>query len=194
MEPVSRVEGTAVPLDRADVDTDQIIPAVYLKRIERTGYGPFLFDEWRKDPSFVLNDERYAGASILLTGPNFGSGSSREHAPWALEDYGFRAIVAPSFADIFRNNCLKIGLLPVELPAESVRALMDAVLDDPTTRIVVDLEERRVTAPAVEESFEIDDFTRWRLLEGLDDIGLSLRHEAEIAAYEATRASWLPTA
>jgi 3-isopropylmalate/(R)-2-methylmalate dehydratase small subunit len=194
MEPVSRVEGTAVPLDRADVDTDQIIPAVYLKRIERTGYGPFLFDAWRKDPSFVLNDERYAGASILLTGPNFGSGSSREHAPWALEDYGFRAIVAPSFADIFRNNCLKIGLLPVELPAESVRALMDAVLDDPTTRIVVDLEERRVTAPAVEESFEIDDFTRWRLLEGLDDIGLSLRHEAEIAAYEATRASWLPTA
>jgi 3-isopropylmalate/(R)-2-methylmalate dehydratase small subunit len=194
MEPVSRIEGTAVPLNRADVDTDQIIPAQYLKRIERTGYGPFLFDEWRKDPNFVLNDERYAGASILITGPNFGSGSSREHAPWALEDYGFRAIVAPSFADIFRNNCLKIGLLPVELPAESVRALMDAVLDDPTTRIVVDLEERRVTAPAVEESFEIDDFTRWRLLEGLDDIGLSLRHEDEIAAYEATRASWLPTA
>ena len=194
MEPVSRIEGTAVPLDRADVDTDQIIPAVYLKRIERTGFGPFLFDEWRKDPTFVLNDERYAGASILLTGPNFGSGSSREHAPWALEDYGFRAIVSPSFADIFRNNCLKIGLLPVELPAESVRALMDAVLDDPATRIVVDLEERRVTAPSVQESFEIDDFTRWRLLEGLDDIGLSLRHEDEIAAYEATRASWLPTA
>src|SRR5947208_802209 len=160
MQPVSRIEGTAVPLDRADVDTDQIIPAQYLKRVERTGYGPFLFDEWRKDPSFVLNDERYAGASILLTGPNFGSGSSREHAPWALEDYGFRAIVAPSFADIFRNNCLKIGLLPVELLAESVRALMDAVLDDPATRIVVDLEERRVAAPAVEESFEIDDFTR----------------------------------
>jgi len=194
MEPVSRIEGTAVPLDRADVDTDQIIPALYLKRIERTGYGPFLFDEWRKDPTFVLNDERYAGASILLTGPNFGSGSSREHAPWALEDYGFRAIVSPSFADIFRNNCLKVGLLPVELPAESVRALMDAVLDDPTTRIVVDLEERRVTAPSVEESFEIDDFTRWRLLEGLDDIGLTLRHEDEISAYESTRASWLPTA
>ena len=194
MEPVSRIEGTAMPLDRADVDTDQIIPAQYLKRIERSGYGPFLFDEWRKDPNFVLNDERFSGASILLTGPNFGSGSSREHAPWALEDHGFRAIVAPSFADIFRNNCLKIGLLPVELPAESVRALMDAVLDDPTTRIVVDLEERRVTAPAVEESFEIDDFTRWRLLEGLDDIGLTLRHEDEIAAYEATRASWLPTA
>ena len=149
MNPLRRVTSSAVVLDRADVDTDQIIPAQYLKRIERSGYGPFLFDEWRKDPNFVLNDERFSGASILLTGPNFGSGSSREHAPWALEDHGFRAIVAPSFADIFRTNCLKIGLLPVELPAESVRALMDAVLDDPTTRIVVDLEERRVTAPAM---------------------------------------------
>ena len=134
MEPITRIEGTAVPLDRADVDTDQIIPAQYLKRIERTGFGPFLFDEWRKDPDFVLNDARYAGASILLAGPNFGCGSSREHAPWAIEDDGFRAVIAPSFADIFRNNCLKIGLLPIELRDESVRALMDAVLDDPTTR------------------------------------------------------------
>jgi 3-isopropylmalate/(R)-2-methylmalate dehydratase small subunit len=194
MEPITRVEGTAVPLDRADVDTDQIIPAQYLKRVERTGFGPFLFDEWRKDPEFVLNDPRYAGASILLTGPNFGGGSSREHAPWAIEDAGFRAVISPSFADIFRNNCLKIGLLPVELPQESVRALMDAVLDDPGTRIVVDLDARSVSAPGVDESFAMDDFTRWRLMEGLDDIGLTLRHEADVTAYEATRPAWLPIA
>jgi 3-isopropylmalate/(R)-2-methylmalate dehydratase small subunit len=194
MEPIARIEGTALPLDRADVDTDQIIPAVHLKRIERTGFGPFLFDEWRKDPSFVLNDPRYAGASIMLAGPNFGSGSSREHAPWAIEDAGFRAVIAPSFGDIFRNNSLKIGLLPVELPLESVRALMDAVLDDPTTVIVVDLDARSVTAPGVDETFPIDDFTRWRLMEGLDEIGLTLQHEDEIAAYEAVRPSWLPTA
>jgi 3-isopropylmalate/(R)-2-methylmalate dehydratase small subunit len=194
MEPIARFEGTALPLDRADVDTDQIIPAVHLKRIERTGFGPFLFDEWRKDPSFVLNDPRYAGASILLAGPNFGSGSSREHAPWAIEDAGFRAVIAPSFGDIFRNNSLKIGLLPVELPQESVRALLDAVLDDPTTLIVVDLDARSVSAPGVDETFPIDDFTRWRLMEGLDEIGLTLQHEDEIEAYEATRPSWLPTA
>jgi len=194
MEPIARIEGTALPLDRADVDTDQIIPAVHLKRIERTGFGPFLFDEWRKDPSFVLNDPRYAGASIMLAGPNFGSGSSREHAPWAIEDAGFRAVIAPSFGDIFRNNSLKIGLLPVELPQESVRALMDAVLDDPTTVIVVDLDARSVSAPGVDETFPIDDFTRWRLMEGLDEIGLTLQHEDEIVAYEATRPSWLPTA
>ena len=194
MEPINVIEGTAVPLDRSDVDTDQIIPAQYLKRIERTGFGPFLFDEWRKDPGFVLNDPRYAGANVLITGPNFGCGSSREHAPWALEDYGFRAILSPSFADIFRNNCMKVGVLPVELPAESVRALMDAVLDDPTTRIVVDLENRTVSAPGLEEIFEIDDFTRWRLLEGLDDIGLTLRNEQTISDFEATRAAWLPSA
>jgi len=193
MEPIKTVRGTAVPLDRSDVDTDQIIPAEYLKRVERTGFGPFLFAEWRKDPSFVLNDERYAGASVLITGPNFGCGSSREHAPWAIEDHGFRAVIAPSFADIFRNNCLKIGVLPVELPQESVRALMNAVLDDPATEVVVDLEARTVTAPGVDESFEIDDFTRWRLLEGLDDIGLSLRNETDITAYEARRPAWMPT-
>jgi 3-isopropylmalate/(R)-2-methylmalate dehydratase small subunit len=194
VEPIKVIEGTAIPLDRSDVDTDQIIPARYLKRIERTGFGPFLFDEWCRDPSFVLNDPRYAGASILIAGPNFGCGSSREHAPWALEDYGFRAILSPSFADIFRNNCMKVGVLPVELPAESVRALMDAVLDDPTTRIVVDLENRMVSAPGLDEVFEIDDFTRWRLLEGLDDIGLTLRNEHKISDYEATRAMWLPSA
>jgi 3-isopropylmalate/(R)-2-methylmalate dehydratase small subunit len=194
MEAVRVVEGTAVPLDRSDVDTDQIVPARFLKRIERTGFGPFLFYEWRQDPSFVLNDERYAGATILLAGANFGSGSSREHAPWALEDHGFRAVIAPSFADIFRNNCTKIGLLPVELPAESVRALMDAVLDDPTTRIRVDLDALTVSAPWVQESFAFDDFRRWCLLEGYDDIDLTLRHTDAISAYEASRPPWLPTA
>jgi len=194
MDAVRRIEGTAVPLDRSDVDTDQIVPARFLKRIERTGFGAFLFAEWRQDPDFVLNDVRYAGASILIAGANFGSGSSREHAPWALEDYGLRAVIAPSFADIFRNNCCKIGLLPVELPQESVRALMDAVLDEPATTIVVDLEALTVTAPSVQESFAFDDFRRWCLLEGFDDIDLTLRHVDEIAAFEARRPAWLPTA
>ncbi len=194
MEPVTRIEGTAVPLDRADVDTDQIIPAQYLKRIERTGFGPFLFDEWRKDPDFVLNDERYAGASILIAGANFGSGSSREHAPWALEDYGFRAVIAPSFADIFRNNSLKVGLLPVELRDESVRALMDAVLDDSTTRIEIDLDALTVRAPGIDEVFDMEPFTRWRLMEGLDDIGLTMRHTDAIDAFEGSRPAWMPRA
>jgi 3-isopropylmalate/(R)-2-methylmalate dehydratase small subunit len=194
MEPVTTVVGRALPLDRADVDTDQIIPTEYLKRVERTGFGEFLFDSWRKDPEFVLNRPEYAGASILIAGPNFGSGSSREHAVWALEDAGFKAVIAPSFADIFRNNCHKIGLLPVELPNESVRALMDAVLDDPTTEITVDLDAQAVTAEAVDERFEIDPHTRWRLLQGLDDIGLTLRHAEEISSFEETRPSWLPTA
>jgi 3-isopropylmalate/(R)-2-methylmalate dehydratase small subunit len=194
VEPVTRIEGTALPLDRADVDTDQIIPAQYLKRVERTGFGPYLFDEWREDPAFVFNDARFAGSSILLAGPNFGCGSSREHAPWAIEDYGFRAVIAPSFGDIFRNNSLKIGLLPIELPQESVRALMDAVFDDATTRIVVDLDRRTVSAPGVAETFAIDDFTRWRLMEGLDEIGLTLRHDDDITRYEASRDVWLPTA
>ena len=194
MEPITLIEGTALPIDRSDVDTDQIIPAEYLKRIERTGFGPFLFAEWRKDPDFVINDQRYAGASILLAGANFGCGSSREHAPWAIEDAGFRAVIAPSFADIFRNNCTKIGLLPVELREESVRALMDAVLDEPNTSIVVDLDQRVVRAPGIDEVFDMEDFTRWRLMEGLDDIGLSLRNEEKITVYEATRPSWLPTA
>ena len=194
MEPVSTIMGRALPLDRADVDTDQIIPAEYLKRVERTGFGEFLFDSWRKDPEFVLNRPEYAGATILIAGPNFGSGSSREHAVWALEDAGFQAVIAPSFADIFRNNCHKIGLLPVELPGESVRALMDAVLDDPSTEITVDLDAQAVTAEAVDERFEIDPHTRWRLLEGLDDIGLTLRHADEISSFEESRPSWLPNA
>jgi 3-isopropylmalate/(R)-2-methylmalate dehydratase small subunit len=194
MEPITHIEGTAVPLDRADVDTDQIIPAQYLKRIERTGYGRFLFDEWRKDPDFVLNDPRFEGATILIAGANFGSGSSREHAPWALEDYGFQALIAPSFADIFRNNCTKIGLLPVELRDESVRALMDAVLDDPTTLIEVDLASLAVRAPGIDEVFDIEEYTRWRLMEGLDDIGLTLRSAEAIDVFEARRPTWLPTA
>jgi 3-isopropylmalate/(R)-2-methylmalate dehydratase small subunit len=194
MEPISLIDGTALPLDRADVDTDQIIPAEYLKRVERTGFGPFLFAEWRKDPSFVLNDERYAEASILLAGENFGCGSSREHAPWAIEDAGFRAVVAPSFADIFRNNCLKVGLLPIELREESVRALMDAVIDDPETHIEIDLETLTVRAPELDEVFDMEQFTRWRLMEGLDDIGLTLRHTEEIDAFEAARPAWLPSA
>ncbi len=194
MQPFISHTGRAVPLDRADVDTDQIIPAQYLKRVERTGYGQFLFDEWRKDAGFILNDDRFADATILIAGPNFGSGSSREHAVWAIEDYGFRAVLAPSFADIFRNKCTKIGVLPVELPQESVRALMDAVLDDPGTEISIDLATSRVNAASVQESFAIDDYTRWRLMEGLDDVGLTLRVVDEIAAFESARPDWLPTA
>ena len=176
------------------MDTDQIVPAQFLKRIERTGFGPFLFHEWRKDPSFVLNDERYAGAQILLAGPNFGGGSSREHAPWALEDYGFRAVIAPSFADIFRNNCCKIGLLPVELEQESVRALMDAVLDDPATRIAVDLETLTVTAPSRAG------VVRVRRLPPLVPARGLRRHRPDAPSHGGDRRvrggapSWLPTA
>ena len=194
MRPFTVHTGRAVPLDRSDVDTDQIIPAEHLKRVERTGFGPFLFAEWRTDPDFVLNRPEHQGATILLAGPNFGSGSSREHAVWALEDAGFRCVIAPSFADIFRNNCGKIGVLTVELPAEPVRALMDAVIDDPATEITVDLQALTVIAPDLTEPFEIDAYTRWRLLEGLDDIGLTLRHEDEIAAYERARPARLPSA
>jgi 3-isopropylmalate/(R)-2-methylmalate dehydratase small subunit len=173
------VTSTAVVLDRPDVDTDQIIPKQFLKRIERTGFGEFLFFDWRKDPAFELNHQR---GSILLAGRNFGCGSSREHAPWALEDYGFEAVVAPSFGDIFRQNSLKIGLLPVELPAEQVRDLMDRARAG--EELTVDLESR--TAGGY--PFELDDFSRECLLEGLDEIGLTLREEAAIAAYEATHA------
>jgi len=185
--------GRAVVLDRADVDTDQIVQAEHLKRIERTGFGPFLFAEWRKDPDFVLNRPESRGTTILLAGPNFGGGSSREHAVWALEDHGFRVVIAPSFADIFRNNCTKVGLLPVVLPPETVRALMDSVEANPSIELTVDLEGKRVTSAGIERLFEIDDYTRQRLLEGLDDIGLTLRHEDEVRAFEAIRPSWLPT-
>ncbi len=192
MEPVKRVSGKALPLGYSDVDTDQIVPSDALKRIERTGFGQFLFSEWREDPDFVMNKPEHEGAVVLLAGENFGSGSSREHAPWALQDYGFGAIIAPSFADIFKNNCAKIGLLAVELPEETVKKLLEAVRSDPEAEITVDLEERAVKGPGVEENFEIDDFTRHRLLNGLDDIGLTLTHEDELEAFERSRPRYLP--
>jgi 3-isopropylmalate/(R)-2-methylmalate dehydratase small subunit len=191
---VVRIAGRAVPLDRADVDTDQIIPASYLKRLGRTGYGDGLFAAWRKGPAFVLNDPRYAGAEILVAGPNFGCGSSREHAVWALRDAGFRAVIAPSFADIFRSNALRSGLVPVRLEGDRVTRLLRVLEADPLTEVEVDVAASRVRAraAAIDEPLDLDEFTRWRLLEGLDDIGLTLRHDAEIAAYEAGRAAWLP--
>ncbi len=192
MQPVERVVGKALPLGYSDVDTDQIVPSDALKRIERTGFGQFLFSEWREDPEFVMNKAEHEGAVILLAGENFGSGSSREHAPWALQDYGFGAIIAPSFADIFKNNCSKIGLLAVELPEETVKKLLDAVREDPDTVITVELTERVVTGPNVYETFEMDDFTHQRLLEGLDDIGATLEHEDELEAFEKSRPSYLP--
>ncbi|SNQ45721.1 3-isopropylmalate dehydratase (small subunit) [Frankia canadensis] len=193
MEAFTIHTGRAVPLRRSDVDTDQIIPSEWLKRIERTGFGAGLFAEWRADPGFVLNDPTHAGASILLAGPDFGTGSSREHAVWALQDYGFRAVISSRFADIFRGNALGNGLLPVTLPAETVEALQAAVEADPTVEITVDLDARQVRGAGVEASFELDDFTRWRLMEGLDDVGLTLRHEERITVFEGTRPAWLPT-
>jgi 3-isopropylmalate/(R)-2-methylmalate dehydratase small subunit len=192
VEPVKRVSGKALPLGYSDVDTDQIVPSDALKRIERTGFGQFLFSEWREDPDFVMNRAEHEDAVVLLAGENFGSGSSREHAPWALQDYGFGAIIAPSFADIFKNNCAKIGLLAVELPKEAVQKLLDAVRADPQTVITVELTERTVTGPNVRETFEMDDFTRQRLLEGLDDIGLTLTYEDELEAFEKSRPAYLP--
>jgi 3-isopropylmalate/(R)-2-methylmalate dehydratase small subunit len=192
MQPVERVSGKALPLGYSDVDTDQIVPSDALKRIERTGFGQFLFSEWREEPDFVMNKAEHEGAVILLAGENFGSGSSREHAPWALQDYGFGAIIAPSFADIFKNNCSKIGLLAVELPEETVKKLLDAVREDPQTVITVELTERVVTGPNVYETFEMDDFTRQRLLEGLDDIGATLEHEDDLETFEKSRPSYLP--
>ena len=192
MEPFTTHTGTAVPLRRSNVDTDQIIPSDWLKRVERTGFGAGLFSEWRADPSFVLNQPQHSGASILLAGPDFGTGSSREHAVWALQDFGFRAVVSPRFADIFKSNALKGGLLPVELSEPVLDSLMDLVESDPAVAVTVDLTAREVRAGEIVTSFEIDDYTRWRLLEGLDDIGLTLRHEAEIGAYEGNRDAWLP--
>jgi 3-isopropylmalate/(R)-2-methylmalate dehydratase small subunit len=184
--------GTAVPLRRSKVYTDQIIPAVYLKRVTRTGFADGLFSAWREDPGFVLNDSAYFGASILVAGPEFGTGSSREHAVWALRDYGFRAVVSPRFGDIFRGNALKEGLLPVELELTAVAELWDRIEVDPTTPVTVDLAAREVRAGESTWGFPLDDFSRWRLMEGLDDIGLTLRHEADITAYEVRRLPFLP--
>ena len=196
MQPVVIVTGRAVPLDRTDVDTDQIIPSDWLKRVERTGFGAGLFSEWRDDRDFVLNQPEYAGATILVAGHNFGIGSSREHAVWALQDYGFEAVVSPRFADIFRNNCTKQGLLPVQVSEELDRALLDAVTADPTLEITIDVARGTIEAPAagLAGTFPLDEFTRERLLNGWDDIGLTLRHEADIAAFEAGRPAWLPSA
>ncbi|HEY3735525.1 MAG TPA: 3-isopropylmalate dehydratase small subunit [Streptosporangiaceae bacterium] len=189
--------GRAVPLRRSNVDTDQIIPAVYLKRVSRSGFGDGLFAAWREDPGFVLNQPAYAGATILIAGPDFGIGSSREHAVWALADYGFRAVIAPRFGDIFASNATKAGLLPVRLADAAVAALQDAAEADPGAAVTVDLAAREVRCSAAgpggqSAPFEIDDYTRWRLMEGLDDIGLTLRHVSEIAAFERQRPSWLP--
>jgi 3-isopropylmalate/(R)-2-methylmalate dehydratase small subunit len=196
MEAVRVVQGTAVPLDRSDVDTDQIIPAEWLKRVERTGFGRGLFSTWRDDRDFVLNDESYAGATVLVAGPNFGTGSSREHAVWAITDYGFRAVVSPRFGDIFRNNATKNGLVPVVVPAEVGEALLRAVEADPSLEIAIDVERRTLAAPAagIECEFPLDDATRERFLEGLDDIGITLRDAGAIDAFEATRPEWLPSA
>ena len=194
MEPFTTHTGRAVPLRRSNVDTDQIIPASYLKRVSRAGFGEGLFAAWREDPSFVLNQPQYDGATILVAGHDFGTGSSREHAVWALTDYGFRAVIAPRFGDIFRTNSTKAGLLPVALPEATVSALQDAIEADPATEVVVDLGNRVVLAEAagIKAPFEIDNYTRWRLMEGLDDIGLTLRHVDNITTFEHSRPSWLP--
>src|SRR5581483_4605481 len=193
--------GTAVPLRRTNVDTDQIIPAVYLKRVTRTGFEDGLFNAWRtNEADFVLNREQYRGASILVAGPDFGTGSSREHAVWALHDYGFRVVISPRFADIFRGNSLKAGLLTLELPEKVVQALWDDIEENPSMPVTVDLVERQVRwhpAGSAEDKdevhdFALDDYARWRLLEGLDDIDLTLRHAEDITAYEQTRKPWLP--
>ncbi len=195
MEAVQIVSGTGVPPRRSDVDTDQIIPSDWLKRVERTGFDKGLFSEWRDDRNFVLNDERYSEAVVLVAGPNFGTGSSREHAVWAIQQYGFGAVVSPRFADIFRNNCTKNGLVPVQVSDEVGAALLDAVEADPDLVITVDVAALTLEAPdaGISCSFPLEPSTRERYLEGLDDIGISLRHEADIEGYETTRPVWLPT-
>ena len=190
--PVRLVTGRMAPLDLADVDTDQIIPKQFLKRVERTGYGPYLFYDWRARGDFVLDRPAYAGATVLVAGANFGCGSSREHAPWALRDFGFQAIIAPSFADIFRANCYKTGLLAVTLPHSQVRHLIDLVNEDPSVEVTVDLERQVVRGEGFEYPFVIDLFAREMLLQGLDEIALVERHDADISAYEKRRAEWLP--
>jgi len=194
MQKFETVKSNVLPLDRADVDTDQIIPAQYLKRIERTGFGPFAFETWRRDPDFVLNNPAYDGAQVLVAGPNFGCGSSREHAPWALEGLGMRVLIAPSFADIFRNNCAKIGLLTVTLPQEDVDRLIARAEENPAGEIVVDLESQTVSTAdgTFSRSFEIDPFVKHCLVEGLDAIGLTLLEEDKITAFEEQREEIYP--
>ena len=193
MEPVERISGTALPLGYSDVDTDQIVPSDALKRIERTGFGEFLFSGWREDEDFIMHRSEHKDAVILIAGENFGSGSSREHAVWAIQDHGFGAVIAPSFADIFRNNSTKNGLLAIDLPEETVENLLQAVREHPETVITIELDELTVTAPNVYETFEMDGFTRRRIMEGLDDISLTLTHEDELEEFERSRPDYLPT-
>jgi 3-isopropylmalate/(R)-2-methylmalate dehydratase small subunit len=192
MESFTVHAGRVLPLRRTNVDTDQIIPAVWLKRVARAGFGEGLFAAWREDPAFVLNQPAYDGATVLVAGTDFGIGSSREHAVWALTDYGFLVVIAPRFGDIFRTNATKSGLLPVVLPASVVAELQDLAEADPAAQVTVDLDAREVRYGSAAVPFDIDDYTRWRLMEGLDDIGLTLRYADDIAAYEGPRASWLP--
>ncbi len=195
MAGIQQIAGRAVALERRDVDTDQIIPAAWLKRVERTGFARGLFGAWREDPGFALNQPGAAEAKVLVAGANFGCGSSREHAVWALQDFGFRAVVSASFADIFRGNCISSGLVPVQVQEQAVAALFAALAAEPAAQVVVDVAARTVAVPAAGllEPFALDDFARWRLLEGLDDIALTLRHADVIAGYESGRAGWLPT-
>jgi len=193
MKAVQVITGTGAPLKRSDVDTDQIIPAIWLKQVERTGFEKGLFSAWRDEQDFVLNDERFAGANILVAGPAFGVGSSREHAVWAIQQYGFDAVIAPSFSDIFRNNCTKNGLVPVVVPESVVEAIWNAIDADPQTSIVVDMEQRKIEVPAanIDEPFPMDDATQHRFLNGLDDIALTMTHVDEISSFETTRPAWL---
>jgi 3-isopropylmalate/(R)-2-methylmalate dehydratase small subunit len=195
MKEVRVLNGTALPLNRSDVDTDQIIPAEWLKRVERTGFGAGLFATWRDDRNFVLNDERFVGASVMVAGNNFGTGSSREHAVWAIMDYGFNAVIAPRFSDIFSNNCTKNGLVPVVLPEAVVTRLLAAIEADPTLDVTVDVEKLQVEVPALDitEKFPMDPSVQHRFLNGLDDVGITLTHADAITAFEATRPSWMPT-
>jgi 3-isopropylmalate/(R)-2-methylmalate dehydratase small subunit len=192
MEKITTHTGIGVPLRQSDVDTDQIIPAVYLKRITRTGFEDALFARWRKDPSFVLNQEAYAAGSVLVAGPDFGTGSSREHAVWALKDYGFRAVLSSRFGDIFRGNSGKQGLVAAQLAQTDIELIWKELENHPGTQVTVDLVSRTVACGSIIAPFDIDDYTRWRLLEGLDDIGLTLQHEPEISAFEASRPTWKP--
>ena len=192
MEKFIKHTGTAIPLRRSNVDTDQIIPAVYLKRVTRSGFEDGLFAAWRNDQEFVLNQPQYKSGTILVAGPEFGTGSSREHAVWALQNYGFKVVISSRFADIFRGNSLKGGLLTVILPQESVEAIWATIENDPTTTITVDLETRAVSYGSTKVAFELDDYTRWRLMEGLDDIGLTLKHTDAIDSFEAKRPSYKP--
>ena len=193
MKAVNVISGSGLPLKRSDVDTDQIIPAEWLKRVERIGFEKGLFATWRDDRDFVLNDERYAGASIIVAGPAFGVGSSREHAVWAIQQYGFDAVIAPSFSDIFRNNCTKNGLIPVVVPADVVAQIWDAIEADPATEITVDVERLTVEVPAagITATFPMDPQTQHRFVDGLDDIGITLAHASDIDSYETTRPAWL---